>query len=516
MQNLYPYQEEAVDKIVRFFHSDTKDGKIYLATGVGKVTIITTAIKELLQENSNIRILVLCFHENSLELYRKKIIEFTEDPWGRGQSEGSKRHVELYSYRHVSKLVENIDYHLFDFIICDEMEFLYPDGIYSFLEYSTKIKHLGIVGEKNLKGYFLDRTQFIYQYSLSDAIHQGHIYLQTEWAFIQDFFVSLLDHLGYSNILLEQSLEKKNMRVDLIADKGGNSFAFEVKTYRTPYISSSLIKQVICQMESIQMKLPSNYRCVVVMGCLVERSLKEAIYKEKQIEIWDVSNILYMSYGFYDLVSKLAKVIPYSISDIEKEMPLCYEKGSTLGETDVTTNYYHLFQQQLFNCPPGKELGADKKYEKICTDIITYLFETEFFQMISQHKTKDEMFQMDLICSLKGTTAFWKFLMQFYNTKFVVFEYKNYADLILQNSIYITEKYLFPAALRNVSFLISRKGFHKNAYVASVGCLKEDGKLIIELTDEDLLVMVALKEKGEEPSDYLLNKVEQFLMSVSK
>lgn len=53
------------------------------------------------------------------------------------------------------------------------------------------------------------------------------------------------------------------------------------------------------------------------------------------------------------------------------------------------------------------------------------------------------MFRMDLICSLKGTTEFWNFLITFYNTKFVVFEYKNYSKPISQNLIYITENIYF-------------------------------------------------------------------------
>lgn len=55
-----------------------------------------------------------------------------------------------------------------------------------------------------------------------------------------------------------------------------------------------------------------------------------------------------------------------------------------------------------------------------------------------------------------------------------------------------------------------------NAQKAALGCLRESGKLIISIDEEDLIKMVSLKEKGEEPSDYLLDKVEDLLMLVSK
>ena len=82
---------------------------------------------------------------------------------------------------------------------------------------------------------------------------------------------------------------------------------------------------------------------------------------------------------------------------------------------------------------------------------------------------------------MKGTTEFWRFLISFYQTRFVVFEYKNYREPISQNLIYITEKYLFPVALRNVALIIARKGFDSNAPKAALGYLRESGKLIISI-----------------------------------
>ena len=101
-----------------------------------------------------------------------------------------------------------------------------------------------------------------------------------------------------------------------------------------------------------------------------------------------------------------------------------------------------------------------------------------------------------------------------YNSHFVVFEFKNYTGKIDQNLIYITEKYLFDAALRNVAFIISRKGFSDAAEFAAKGCLKEHRKLILDVTNEDLIKM--LKSPDDNPADYLLTKLEEFLMRISK
>lgn len=47
--------------------------------------------------------------------------------------------------------------------------------------------------------------------------------------------------------------------------------------------------------------------------------------------------------------------------------------------------------------------------------------------------------------------------------------HKNYREPISPNLIYITEKYLFPVALRNVALIIFRKGFDQNGIIKRKG-----------------------------------------------
>ncbi len=68
--------------------------------------------------------------------------------------------------------------------------------------------------------------------------------------------------------------------------------------------------------------------------------------------------------------------------------------------------------------------------------------------------------------------------------------------------------------MRNVAIIVSRKGFSKSAKFAAEGCLKEHGKLILNITNEDLINMLELK--SDEAADYLLGKLEEFLMGISK
>ena len=71
---------------------------------------------------------------------------------------------------------------------------------------------------------------------------------------------------------------------------------------------------------------------------------------------------------------------------------------------------------------------------------------------------------------------------------------------ITQKEIYTTEKYLYAKALRSVAIIVSRKGADENALAAAKGCLRESGKLILCLSDEDLKELLRIKEKDEQPT----------------
>ena len=68
----------------------------------------------------------------------------------------------------------------------------------------------------------------------------------------------------------------------------------------------------------------------------------------------------------------------------------------------------------------------------------------------------------------------------------------------------------------SVAIIITAKGFDENAMWATKGCLRENGKLIILLTSEDLIKMAEYKISQEDPSTYLLSKLDNLLIELEK
>ena len=84
------------------------------------------------------------------------------------------------------------------------------------------------------------------------------------------------------------------------------------------------------------------------------------------------------------------------------------------------------------------------EYEKLCAKILKELFMDDLSIWKEQKKSNADLYRFDLICKIKDdkVSPFWKFLEDFFNTKYIIFEFKNYKDAITQKEIYTTEKYL--------------------------------------------------------------------------
>jgi hypothetical protein len=160
-------------------------------------------------------------------------------------------------------------------------------------------------------------------------------------------------------------------------------------------------------------------------------------------------------------------------------------------------------------------------FEKKATECLKYLFEGDLSFGSNQHPTKTGLSRFDLIARVSSKNEFWSMLVSDFRSRYVVFEFKCYTDKITQGEILTTEKYLYVPALRSTAIIISTNGPDKNAYATACGALRENGKLIINLTVEQICKMLHAKDGTTEdaPSDVegeLFIELDKMLMSIER
>lgn len=262
--------------------------------------------------------------------------------------------------------------------------------------------------------------------------------------------------------------------------------------------------------------LPLQNICVVAN--LISDETKRKYEEAKLGYVWDIRNVLWLFEDYPELKNELISILNYSVENIEPERPepFIFEEISQVENTDpesVADSYI----AQLKALETGG--AAFKKYEELCVSILKYIL-GEYLTLWEQQKTTEEnLYRFDMCCKIKNgvTQDFFDTICKYFSTKYIVFEFKNYEKPITQREIYTTEKYLYEKALRKVAIIISRKGADKNAKMAARGSLRESGKLIICLSDEDLEAMLQIKKDGEKTTGgYLEDILDDMLMRLEK
>lgn len=263
-----------------------------------------------------------------------------------------------------------------------------------------------------------------------------------------------------------------------------------------------------------------NNNILIIINIPMDEESKK---KFTNVEILSLENLLYLCNNDETLKSTLINSLTFSTEQIFPQKPSKKVLELLGGNFNVDDNKIdeNKFFYKLNTIVPGKT--GSTKYENFCEEFIKTVFSDYITNIKGQKKNNRDLYRFDIIASLKtNLKSFWKLIYDKYNSNFILFECKNHSEKIGQDEIYTTERYLYNNALRNVAIIFSRKGINSNGNIARQGILKEHGKLIIVLDDEDLIKLERIYNDYQfdkslpSPSDYLLDKVMEFLMDLDK
>ena len=249
----------------------------------------------------------------------------------------------------------------------------------------------------------------------------------------------------------------------------------------------------------------------MIISRTIEESLRQQYKNEyPDLIILDIANLLFIARNDQNTYDRVVSNLPEVVSDVEPKEP---EINLSWHANDDT---YQSIINNFESCKEGNE-GAFR-FEDICTDALKYAFAEDLLLWKTQNRTADGLFRFDLICRIKegNQKPFWKTMEQFFLTKYIVFEFKNYKEKVTQSIVFSTEKYLYPKALRTVGLIISASGADEHAVAAAKGVFRETGKLMLLLDKEDLRKMCEMKNNEDDPSNFLMDKLDCLLCELEK
>jgi len=326
---------------------------------------------------------------------------------------------------------------------------------------------------------------------------------------------ALLSHNGYS------IPTKKPTRADFFVKKGNITWVVEIKFYKTQRAQLNLLSNA-ARLIRLDMDKDPNVRGLLIASCVITDAQRSHLKNEYGISVLDRQLLLHLASDSPEITEKLHALFEIDPNDSSISVEQPYDSVSKLLEQPKTElkNTIPLSTkgtdlcQELRAITPGKSSWSD--YEQKCREILEYLFKDHLTGWKKQQRTDDELNRFDFICRIRPSTEFWNFILHHLDSRYILFEFKNYAEPIKQGQVLTTEKYLLEKGLRKVAIMITRKGAHKSATKMAQGAMREAGKLIIILDDEKICKMLHMKEKGNDPTDYLFEVTDKFLLSLPR
>lgn len=328
---------------------------------------------------------------------------------------------------------------------------------------------------------------------------------------LEHVIADIFESAGYK-VSTNHTLKQGHTEIDVVAQNKENIFVVEVKTHvtRETILSAGNIIKRFSYAYSNQYNVKSK-PMLIVADIIPEELKKEFAVARKGVILVDISQLLFAVDKNVLLYKQLIDCLNYSVDKIGLEK--WDIKAAPSSDPSISTP--SILISRLESCPVGKYNGG--KYEDVCIDVLKYLFDDVLLSFEKHATSNMDLYEFDIIARIKDSDReFWNIVKQDYNSRVILFECKNYGKGIDQTQIYTTEKYLYSKALRSVGIIIARNGANERAIWAAKGCLRENGKLLLIIDNNDLIKMIKMKETASDPSEFLLEKLFDFLLHLEK
>lgn len=330
----------------------------------------------------------------------------------------------------------------------------------------------------------------------------------------EEIIANIFKNYNFTTTLTQQTRDNE---CDILASMNNTKYLIEVKFSRTKRIPSSALFDVACHLKILadsdgDILNPSVP--VLVVGAKLISDLRKRI-EDIGVIVIDIQNLLFLVQDNELLKSELLSILDFSVNDLLPEEPRTQIFKQQAEPITPTKTQGELLKERISN---WENSIGNTAYEDLCFETLNYLFDDELSLWHRQQTSNAELYRFDLICKIKDgeVSGLWYTILQCFNSKYIIFEFKNYTEEITQKEIYTTDKYLYLKALRGVAILVSCKGTSTNANKAIRGTLRENGKLILSISNSDLLEMIDIKMNKGIPADYLYSKFDELLINLEK
>lgn len=266
-------------------------------------------------------------------------------------------------------------------------------------------------------------------------------------------------------------------------------WAVEIKSYRS-LVSVNVIEAFYGKLLDLQEVEPNSKLLIISTSGYTKSAIEKA--KRAGIILWG-PNELYALYCNN----------PFEMST--PESPEHSESSELAGKVEA-------FKSALIGIEPGKNNWS--KYQSLVVDILEFLLCPPLEAPEVELADSDKRNRRDIIFENASNDGFWRRARDIYQGHYIVVDAKNYSDPLSKRPVLDISHYLKPYGCGMFAIITSRKGYSSVGKHAAKEQWIGNKKLIVSLSDSDMLKMLDLKKDGAPPEDVIKKYISDFRMSL--
>jgi Holliday junction resolvase-like predicted endonuclease len=357
---------------------------------------------------------------------------------------------------------------------------------------------------------------------------------------VADLFEAVGFRVARSHII---AVEGRRYEIDLIATgSGGQVLVVEIKAYRSRTPRLEDIDRAARVAANARQELGASDAILVLnlrRGALPDPDIAPA-----GVSILCLDDLLAAAIPYPVILNRLGAVIrelnsglPDREEAVDIEAARNAARLQTIMERKATGSRPpppppetkgHELAQELLEITPGRSLKPQslssgrkpvvswRLFETVAEESFRYLFGTDLGNWQSQNHVGGKDKRFDALAKVTGDDVFSRSLIEDFRTRYLLFEFKNYGVKLKPNVLHVTEKYLFPSAMRSTAIILSPLGFNADSRETARGAMRDAGKLMLDVTSSVLAKMLRAKDGGNVANTRFEPMLDAFLLDLGR
>ncbi|MFC6487689.1 restriction endonuclease [Nitratireductor sp. GCM10026969] len=357
---------------------------------------------------------------------------------------------------------------------------------------------------------------------------------------VADLFEAVGFRVARSHII---AVEGRHYEIDLIATgSGGQVLVVEIKAYRSRTPRLEDIDRAARVAANARQELGASDAILVLN--LRREALPDPDMAPAGVSILCLDDLLAAAIPYPVILNRLGAVIRElnsGLPDREEAVDIeaarkaarlqTFKQGKATGSRPPPPppeTKGHELAQELLEITPGRSLKPQslssgrkpavpwRLFETVAEESFQYLFGTDLSNWQSQNHVAGKDKRFDALAKVTGDDVFSRSLIEDFRTRYLLFEFKNYGVKLKPDVLHITEKYLFPSAMRSTAIILSPLGFNAESRETARGAMRDAGKLMLDVTSSVLAEMLRAKDEGNVANTRFEPMLDAFLLDLGR